>query len=179
MKTSFLDVPRLRELSRRDAPTWREVHRILDAAGKLRGLPVEDVAALLCIDSPEMLRALLDAAKCSGSQFSLGDHRSLDEVIGTLTDQGFIPSFCTGCYRKGRVGQDFMELAKPGLIQQFCMPNGLFTFQEYLEDFASPAVRAKGKKLIERLVETADEDLRPKIAENLRLIESGERDVYL
>lgn len=118
------------------------------------------------------------ASECSGSQFSLGDHRSLDEVIGTLIDQEFIPSFCTGCYRKGRVGRDFMDLAKPGLIQRFCMPNGLFTFQEYLEDFASPAVRTKGKKLIGRLVEAAHEEQRPKIVDNLRLIESGERDVY-
>ncbi len=61
----------------------------------------------------------------TGSQFSLGDHRSLEEVISSVIDSGYIPSFCTGCYRKGRVGNDFMDLAKPGLIKEFCMPNAV------------------------------------------------------
>ena len=66
----------------------------------------------------------------TGSQFQLGDHRTLDEVVSGMIDAGYIPSFCTGCYRKGRVGHDFMDLAKPGLIKEFCMPNALFTFRE-------------------------------------------------
>ncbi len=73
----------------------------------------------------------------AGSQFTLGDHRTLDETIYSLAEAGYIPSFCTGCYRKGRVGHDFMDLAKPGLIKHYCMPNAIFTFVEYLEDFAS------------------------------------------
>ncbi len=72
------------------------------------------------------------------------DHRNLDEVVSSLVDSGHIPSFCTGCYRKGRVGHDFMDLAKPGLIKEFCMPNGLFTFQEYLLDFAERGNKAQG-----------------------------------
>ncbi len=115
----------------------------------------------------------------TGSQFSLGDHRSLEEVISALIDDGFIPSFCTGCYRKGRVGQDFMDLAKPGLIQKFCMPNGLFSFREYLDDYASPPTRAKGLKLIEKLVkEIPDPNLQKRTSQGLQEVAEGKRDVY-
>jgi 2-iminoacetate synthase len=115
----------------------------------------------------------------TGSQFALGDHRTLDEMISSLADEGFIPSFCTGCYRKGRVGQDFMDLAKPGLIKQYCMPNALFTFKEYLEDFASPETKAKGLALINKLVnEVNNNSLQTKISGNLTLINDGQRDIY-
>jgi len=115
----------------------------------------------------------------TGSQFSLGDHRTLDQMISSLADEGFIPSFCTGCYRKGRVGQDFMDLAKPGLIKQYCMPNALFTFKEYLEDFASPETKAKGLALISKLVsEVENNTLKTKISGNLSLIKGGQRDIY-
>jgi 2-iminoacetate synthase len=115
----------------------------------------------------------------SGSQFSLGDHRTLDEVISELTEQGYIPSFCTGCYRKGRVGNDFMDLAKPGLIKEFCMPNGIFTFQEYLMDFAGKDTKKKGLELIGRLVEeTGNKKLKERIRGNLVKIGEGQRDLY-
>ena len=115
----------------------------------------------------------------SGSQFTLGDHRTLDQVISSLADGGYIPSFCTGCYRKGRVGQDFMDLAKPGLIKQYCMPNALFTFKEYLEDFATPETKAKGFKLINKLVgEVENNTLQTKISGNLVSIQEGQRDIY-
>lgn len=117
--------------------------------------------------------------KNTGAQFSLGDHRTLDEVILCLIDQEYIPSFCTGCYRKGRVGNDFMDLAKPGLIKQFCMPNGIFTFYEYLLDFASPNTKNKGIKLIEKLVNEIDnENLRTRIKNVFTKLENGERDLY-
>lgn len=115
----------------------------------------------------------------TGSQFSLGDHRTLDQTISSLADEGFIPSFCTGCYRKGRVGADFMDLAKPGLIKQYCMPNALFTFKEYLEDFATPETKEKGFALINRLVgEMGNKTLKNKISGNLTLIKDGQRDIY-
>jgi 2-iminoacetate synthase len=115
----------------------------------------------------------------TGSQFSLGDHRTLDEIISSLADEEFIPSFCTGCYRKGRVGQDFMDLAKPGLIKQYCMPNAIFTFKEYLEDFASPETNAKGFTLINKLVdEVENQTLKTRISGNLTSIEKGKRDIY-
>ena len=68
-------------------------------------------------------------------QFSLHDSRSLLEVIKDISRMGYSPSFCTACYRLGRTGQDFMNLAKPGLINQYCLPNSLLTFKEYLLDY--------------------------------------------
>jgi 2-iminoacetate synthase len=115
----------------------------------------------------------------SGSQFSLGDHRSLDEVISDMIDMGYIPSFCTGCYRMGRVGNDFMDLAKPGLIKQYCFPNALFTFREYLLDFASEQTRKKGLALIEQLIKDIPQNThKEQIEENLTSIDAGERDLY-
>jgi len=120
-----------------------------------------------------------------GAQFALGDHRSLAEVIDKLTDDGYIPSFCTGCYRKGRVGADFMDLAKPGLIKQFCLPNSLFTYKEYLKDYASAELRAKGEALCARVLEEADDGtplgktLQNRIRLGVNKVDAGERDVYL
>jgi 2-iminoacetate synthase len=115
----------------------------------------------------------------TGSQFTLGDHRTLDQVISSLASFSYIPSFCTGCYRKGRVGQDFMDLAKPGLIKQYCMPNALFTFMEYLQDFATPETKEKGLELVSKLMsEVNTESLRNRISENLDKIKNGQRDLY-
>lgn len=115
----------------------------------------------------------------TGSQFALGDHREMEDVISAFVDEGYIPSFCTGCYRQGRVGNDFMDLAKPGLIKQFCLPNAMFTFREYLEDFASPELREKGLNLIKKMIgDVEHKDLVPKIEEHLERIGNGERDLY-
>lgn len=113
-------------------------------------------------------------------QFALGDHRELEDVISDLADAGFIPSFCTGCYRKGRVGNDFMDLAKPGLIKSYCMPNGLTSFAEYLHDFASVETRAKGLKLIDELSKNLPtEAIKKQTKDSLNEIKTGTRDVYL
>ncbi|HEY3277783.1 MAG TPA: [FeFe] hydrogenase H-cluster radical SAM maturase HydG [Syntrophorhabdaceae bacterium] len=115
----------------------------------------------------------------TGSQFSLGDHRTLDQVISTIIDKEYIPSFCTGCYRKGRVGNDFMDLAKPGLIKEFCMPNAIFTFKEYLMDFASPATKERGLKLIDKIVsEVERESLKKRMNQALEDLDQGARDLY-
>ena len=115
----------------------------------------------------------------SGSQFALGDHRSLEEVISGMIDSGYIPSFCTGCYRHGRVGADFMDLAKPGLIKQYCLPNAMFSFKEYLYDFASPKTREKGLALIKKMVEELPSSKRKDtVLTELNEIESGKRDCY-
>ena len=115
----------------------------------------------------------------TGAQFTLGDHRSLDEVISVMIDGGYIPSFCTGCYRKGRVGADFMDLAKPGLIKEYCKPNAMFTFREYLEDYASPATKEKGLRLLKELTQTfSKEELKKRVEGNLCKIGEGERDLY-
>ncbi len=115
----------------------------------------------------------------TGSQFALGDHRSLQEVINSIVEKGYIPSFCTGCYRKGRVGNDFMDLAKPGLIKQFCMPNAVFTFREYLNDFASPETKSNGDKLIREILAGLDSnDLKERMGQAIVDIDGGKRDIY-
>jgi 2-iminoacetate synthase len=120
-----------------------------------------------------------DQEASTGSQFSLGDHRSLEEVIRSVVEKGHIPSFCTGCYRKGRVGNDFMDLAKPGLIKQFCMPNAVFTFREYLNDFASPETKVQGEKLISEIIDGLDNpDLKERMSCAISSIDGGERDLY-
>lgn len=115
----------------------------------------------------------------SGEQFAVGDHRPLDEVINELCQDNYIPSFCTGCYRLGRVGHDFMDLAKPGLIHKFCQPNALFTFKEYLLDYASPKTKEAGLKSIsENLKMIEDTTLRENVSSKLAMISEGERDVF-
>ncbi|OHD10895.1 MAG: [FeFe] hydrogenase H-cluster radical SAM maturase HydG [Spirochaetes bacterium GWB1_48_6] len=120
-----------------------------------------------------------DGEVAAGGQFSLGDHRSLHEVISSLIDEEYVPSFCTGCYRKGRIGADFMDLAKPGLIKKFCLPNGLFSFKEYLLDFAPEEIREKGLKLIEKMVKIIPEEkVKARAVKGLAEVEGGGRDVY-
>lgn len=122
-------------------------------------------------DSSERFRA---------AQFNLGDTRTLDEVIHDITLMEQIPSFCTACYRLGRVGKDFMDLAKPGLIQKFCRTNAILTFKEYLMDYASPGTVAAGNALIDRLLaETGNSRTRSTIAERLKRMENGQRDLYV
>jgi 2-iminoacetate synthase len=86
----------------------------------------------------------------AGGQFSLGDHRSLDQIVGSLIDHDYIPSFCAACYRMSRTGESFMQLAKPGTIKGKCGMNALITLQEYLDDFASALVKEAGYKMIKR-----------------------------
>lgn len=112
------------------------------------------------------------------SQFSLGDHRSLDEVVRDVAELGYIPSFCTGCYRLGRTGGDFMDLAKPGDIKYHCDPNALSTFQEYLMDYGSSATRAVGEKLIASTLEAMN-PLQQSVSRNLvDQVKAGKRDVF-
>lgn len=113
-------------------------------------------------------------------QFSLSDQRSMEEVISELVDMEYIPSFCTGCYRMGRVGKDFMDLAKPGLIKAFCHPNGLVSFAEYLTDFVTEKTRKKGFALIEKLVDQEENPgVQTMLRKSLERIAAGERDIYL
>jgi 2-iminoacetate synthase len=115
----------------------------------------------------------------STAQFTVGDHRSLDEVVKELSDSGYLPSFCTSCYRLGRVGKDFMDLAKPGLIQKFCQPNAMVTFREYLEDYASPETKEAGLRAIEsHLSEMTDEKVLARTKSQLERVTNGERDLY-
>ena len=109
-------------------------------------------------------------------QFDVSDRRTLDEVVYWLMEMGYIPSFCTACYRVGRTGDRFMSLCKSGQIQNCCHPNALMTLKEYLMDYASPATKALGDKLIEQEVfNVPNEKARAVVLENLRLIEQDNR----
>ncbi|MGD9152526.1 MAG: [FeFe] hydrogenase H-cluster radical SAM maturase HydG [Gammaproteobacteria bacterium] len=117
--------------------------------------------------------------KQNASQFSLGDHRSLDEVIADVASMGYIPSFCTACYRLGRTGHDFMDLAKPGKIKDMCAPNALVTFKEYLSDYASKSTKKIGEQLIQQEISTMPTKQRAFTETMLQKIENGEHDVFI
>lgn len=116
--------------------------------------------------------------EADGSQFSLGDHRPLEDVVRDLAGMGYLPSFCTGCYRMGRVGRDFMDLAKPGEIKTHCDPNGVSTFLEFLLDYASPETRRIGEALIERTLAGMEPVARGLAEKLVARIRAGQRDVY-
>ncbi|MCK5850487.1 MAG: [FeFe] hydrogenase H-cluster radical SAM maturase HydG [Kiritimatiellae bacterium] len=113
-------------------------------------------------------------------QFEIGDVRPMDEIIHELVQLDYIPSFCTSCYRQGRTGEQFMEFAVPGFIQDFCTPNALFTFAEYLDDYASPETKKDGEIMIARELEKiTDKTVHAKIVDRLNKIRvDGKRDLY-
>ena len=118
-----------------------------------------------------------EAEDDNSAQFDVSDQRSLDEVVRWLMELGYIPSFCTACYREGRTGDRFMALCKNNHILNCCHPNALLTLKEYLEDYASPETRAIGEALIERELPKIPKDKVRQIAtDRLGLIASGQRD---
>lgn len=113
----------------------------------------------------------------NSAQFDVTDRRSLDEVMNWLMKLDYVPSFCTACYRAGRVGADFMEICKKQQIHNFCHPNALLTLKEYLEDYASPDTKITGEKLIEKELEQIENPtIKEKTKEYLERISQGERD---
>jgi len=113
------------------------------------------------------------------SQFATADRRSLDEVVRQICRKGYLPSFCTACYRRGRTGEAFMELAKPGDIQEMCRPNALLTFEEYLLDYASTETRKLGERLIRQQLEGIENPaLQRSTRKRLDEIVGGKRDLY-
>ena len=111
------------------------------------------------------------------SQFDVSDTRTLDEVVKWLMELGYIPSFCTACYRAGRTGDRFMALCKSGQIQNCCHPNALMTLKEYLEDYASPETKKIGEELIMKELANIPKDaVREKTLKYLTDIHSGYRD---
>ena len=110
-------------------------------------------------------------------QFDVSDNRTLDEVVHWLMEAGYIPSFCTACYREGRTGDRFMELCKSGQIQNCCHPNALMTLKEFLEDYASEDTKRLGEEVIEREIGTIPrEKVQEIVRERLVKIAEGERD---
>jgi 2-iminoacetate synthase len=112
-------------------------------------------------------------------QFQLGDHRSLDEVVKDITSLGYMPSFCTACYRSNRTGDRFMELAKSGNIGKICVPNAMATFEEYLNDFASEDTRMIGKHFLENELRKLSGATKRRTEEMIQKVDEGQRDVYL
>ncbi len=119
------------------------------------------------------------AQNLNREQFQINDSRSLSDVIDELLTDGFLPSFCTACYRKGRTGEHFMEFSVPGFIKRFCTPNAIFTLVEYLEDYAGDTLKQKGYALIEKEINAIDTaEKQEEIRERIRKIKNGERDLY-
>lgn len=113
----------------------------------------------------------------NSAQFDVSDTRSLDEVVNWLMRLGYIPSFCTACYREGRTGDRFMSLCKSGQIQNCCHPNALMTLKEYLEDYASEDTKRIGEELIVREIEKVPREKTREIARrHLEEIANGQRD---
>ncbi len=111
-------------------------------------------------------------------QFQLGDHRSLEEVVNDCTTLGYLPSFCTACYRTERTGDRFMELAKTGNIGKLCVPNALATFKEYANDFANDETKANAESFIEKEISKESETAQKKIKKMIDRVDDGERDVF-
>ena len=110
-------------------------------------------------------------------QFDVSDNRTLDEVVRWLMELGYIPSFCTACYREGRTGDRFMALCKNMQIQNCCHPNALMTLKEYLDDYASPETRAVGDRLIQSEIgNVPNEKTRRILCDRLQQIDAGQRD---
>ena len=111
------------------------------------------------------------------AQFEVNDTRTLDQIVNWLIRLGYIPSFCTACYREGRTGDRFMRLVKTGAIANVCQPNALMTLKEYLEDYASPDTKNLGEKMIQDEVETlGNQDVKRIVKEHLSELNKGKRD---
>jgi len=118
--------------------------------------------------------------KPEAQQFWVGDERSLQEIIQDLQNLGFIPSFCTACYRRGRTGEEFMGFAKTGFIHNFCEPNALTSYAEYLADYATPELRVSGRRAVDAQVAAIQEQgSRAAVQKRLASIDAGKRDVYV
>ena len=113
----------------------------------------------------------------NSAQFDVSDRRPLDEVLRWLMQLGYIPSFCTACYRNGRTGERFMDICKSQQIHNFCQPNAIMTLKEYLEDYASDETKKVGEALIAKEVEKLqNENIKATVKEDLVKIHNGERD---
>lgn len=121
-----------------------------------------------------------DSENEDGLQFKTNDERSPLEVIKDLINRGYLPSYCTACYRANRVGVDFMDIVKANKIHLLCHPNSLITFTEYIEDFGDAELKEMGYKLIDgELNKIEDETFRKVVEKKINLIKQGERDLYV
>ena len=113
----------------------------------------------------------------NSAQFDVDDNRTLDEIVNWLLNLGYVPSFCTACYRAGRTGDRFMKLAKSGQIVNVCQPNSLMTLKEYLIDYASNDTKQKGETVIlNELEEIQREVVKKKAKDYIHQMQEGKRD---
>lgn len=118
-----------------------------------------------------------EAEEDNTSQFEVNDTRALDEIVNWLLGLGYIPSFCTACYREGRTGDRFMSLVKSGQLANCCQPNALMTLKEYLEDYASPDTKTKGEAVIAKEIpKITNEKVRCTAIDHLSELTNGKRD---
>ncbi len=122
----------------------------------------------------------VDGAQNDTKQFDVEDHRSPLEVLKSLCEHDYLPSYCTACYRAGRTGDRFMQLAKSGNINNVCLPNALLTFKEYMLDYGDDELKEIGEKMIAKsLADIKSDKIKEKTEEELKKIEEGTRDLYL
>lgn len=156
--------------------TARESAKIRNEA---LGFGVSQIDAGSCIELGGYAKGK-DGKEGNKEQFSLSDSRPMDQIIKELIHDGYLPSFCTSCYRVGRTGKVFMEYAIPGFIEKFCTPNALLTLKEYLLDYASPETKKDGLAVINReLLKITDLSKLKIISDKLHLIEEDKRDQLL
>lgn len=152
-------------LSTRESPEFRE---------EVIALGISQISAGSCTGVGEYSRRKAHDTP----QFEVSDRRDLDEIIRDLLPSGYVPSFCTACYRSGRTGEAFMSLAKSSHIHEFCQPNAILTFEEYLCDYASPATVKAAEPAIRAALEEVDPKLRDECEKRIERIQGGERDLY-
>lgn len=160
-------------LSTREGGDFRE---------KVIGVGVSQISAGSCTGVGGYVEEYeaVEKTKLDTKQFEVEDHRSPLEILKGLCEDGYIPSYCTACYRQGRTGDRFMRLAKSGQINNVCLPNALMTFKEYLIDYADDELRETGKVLIEKSInDIKSEKVKEMVKEQLIKIEAGTRDLYL
>jgi 2-iminoacetate synthase len=159
-------------LSTRERPEFRD---------ELISVGISQISAGSCTGVGGYRKSLSGEHQEEGetAQFQVEDHRSPDEMLRSVCLSGYIPSFCTACYRKGRTGDRFMSLAKTGQIQNVCQPNAILTFKEFLLDYASPETRRVGEEAIRKHLELIENPaVREETIARLEMIEKGQRDLY-
>lgn len=155
--------------------TARETSEVRDAVIEF-GVSQIDAGTKLEIGSYQEEKK--DDQQLNREQFKIGDSRELDDVIQWLLSRGFIPSFCTSCYRLGRTGEHFMEYAIPGFIGRFCTPNAVLTLAEYLEDYSSEKTKIEGYALIENeITHMKDASKQQELRNKIEMIRNGKRDL--
>ena len=157
-------------LSTRERPGYRD---------ELFALGISQISAGSCTGVGGYRLEAEKKKECSTAQFVVEDERTPEELIQNLCRSGYIPSYCTACYRSGRTGDRFMALAKSGQIGNVCQPNAILTFKEYLEDYAGPETRELGEEAIKNHLQLIkSEAVRRQTMERLKQIEEGRRDLY-